>query len=197
MGQQQRRLAAFLTFYGFHLAVMPVMSLCSLAGTLVQRLERRAHEGGHNPTRSLDVALLVAAALGQIAISYFSLVAALGLGAGAPLAHLELPYALLSLLELGLQNVFIIEGLHRHPSLRAGRRKRTRSIFKVPAAPSHLESGKTGRRRFYFIPTIISCRHSDLIVIIDFLGTWFLGISQYYKGANMILTSSFFGKWRV
>uniref|UniRef100_A0A3B4TN27 Otopetrin 3 n=1 Tax=Seriola dumerili TaxID=41447 RepID=A0A3B4TN27_SERDU len=128
VSQRQLRLTAFLIFYGYHLAVMPVMSFCSLAGMLVHRLERRAHEGGHNPTRSLDVILLVAAALGQLALSYFSLVAALALGTNAPLADLELSYSLLSLLELILQNIFIIEGLHRHPSLLTKKKGRQRTI---------------------------------------------------------------------
>uniref|UniRef100_A0A3Q1EN22 Otopetrin 3 n=1 Tax=Acanthochromis polyacanthus TaxID=80966 RepID=A0A3Q1EN22_9TELE len=114
----ESRLTAFLVFYGYHLAIMPIMSLCSLAGVLVHRLERRAHEGGHNPTRSLDVMLLVAAALGQLALSYFSLVAAIAVGTQGPLGDLDLSYSILSLLELILQNIFIIEGLHRHPSLK-------------------------------------------------------------------------------
>ncbi|XP_071318329.1 proton channel OTOP3-like [Trachinotus anak] len=131
VSQRQLRLTAFLIFYGYHIAIMPIMSFCSLAGMLVYRLERRAREGGHNPTRSLDVILLVAAALGQLALSYFSLVAALALGTSAPLADLDLSYSLLSLLELILQNVFIIEGLHRHPNLLVKKKERQRSsIFK-------------------------------------------------------------------
>ncbi|XP_036937358.1 proton channel OTOP3-like [Acanthopagrus latus] len=131
VGQKQLRLTAFLIFYGYHLGVMPVMSLCCLAGMLVHRLERRANEGGHNPTRSLDVLLLVAAALGQLALSYFSLVAALAVGTEGPLGSLDLSYSLLSLLELILQNIFIIEGLHRHPSLLAKKKEKQRSsIFK-------------------------------------------------------------------
>ncbi|XP_033466531.1 proton channel OTOP3-like [Epinephelus lanceolatus] len=132
VGQQQLRLTAFHIFYGYHLAVMPVMSLCSLAGMLVHRLEMRANESGHNPTRSLDVLLLLAAALGQLALSYFSLVAALALGTDSPLGDLDLSYSLLSLLELILQNIFIIEGLHRHPNLLAKKKERQRSsIFKL------------------------------------------------------------------
>lgn len=132
VSQQQRRLTAFLIFYGYHLAVMPIMSLCSLAGMLVHRLERRANEEGHNPTRSLDVILLVAAALGQLALSYFSLVAALAVGTQGPLGELNLSYSLLTLLELILQNIFIIEGLHRHPNLLIKKKERQRSsIFKV------------------------------------------------------------------
>ncbi|XP_029312477.1 proton channel OTOP3-like [Cottoperca gobio] len=131
VGQQQRRLTAFLIFYGYHLAVMPLMSLCTLAGMLVYRLERRANEEGHNPTRSLDVTLLVAAALGQLALSYFSLVAALAVGTSGLLGDLDLSYSLLSLLELILQNIFIIEGLHRHPNLLAKKKENQRSsIFK-------------------------------------------------------------------
>lgn len=135
VSQSRRRLTAFLLFYGYHLAVMPAMSLCCLAGMLIHRLERRANEGGHNPTRSLDVVLLVAAALGQLALSYFSLVAALAVGTQGPLAGLDLSYSLLSLLELVLQNIFIIEGLHRHPSLLS--KKQRSSIFKVNTPASH------------------------------------------------------------
>lgn len=139
VSRQQHRYTAFLLIYSFHLAVMPVMSLCCLAGMLVHRLERRAHEGGHNPTRTLDVILLVAAALGQLGLSYFSLVAALAVGTQAPLAGLDVSYSLLSLLELILQNIFIIEGLHRHPSLIAKKKKQQRSnIFKVSTPASQV-----------------------------------------------------------
>ncbi|XP_067100747.1 proton channel OTOP3-like [Osmerus mordax] len=133
VGQRQHRTNAFLIFYGYHLAVMPVMSICCLAGMLVHKLERRATEGGHNPTRSLDVLLLVGAALGQLGLSYFCVVAALALGTSGALGSLDLAYSLLSLLELLLQNIFIIEGLHRHPSLalaKSKERKRS-SIFKL------------------------------------------------------------------
>uniref|UniRef100_A0A7N8X565 Otopetrin 3 n=1 Tax=Mastacembelus armatus TaxID=205130 RepID=A0A7N8X565_9TELE len=132
VSQQQLRFNAFLIFYSYHLAVLPVMCLCCLAGMLVYRLEMRARMGGRNPTRRLDVILLVAAAMGQIALSYFSLVSALAVGTNGLLGELDLSYSLLSLLELILQNIFIIEGLHRHPSLSV-RKKQKSSIFKVPA----------------------------------------------------------------
>uniref|UniRef100_A0A668SIS3 Otopetrin 3 n=1 Tax=Oreochromis aureus TaxID=47969 RepID=A0A668SIS3_OREAU len=73
VSQPEFRLTAFFIFYGYHLVVMPIMSLCSLVGLVVQRLERRAREVGPNPSRRLDVVLLMAAALGQLALSYFSL----------------------------------------------------------------------------------------------------------------------------
>ncbi|KAK6301456.1 hypothetical protein J4Q44_G00275090 [Coregonus suidteri] len=157
VNQGQYRPTAFLIFYGYHLAVMPIMSLCSLAGLLVHKLERRAEERTHNPTRSLDVALLVGAALGQLALSYFSLVAALAVGPSGPLGSLDLSYSLLSLLELMLQNVYIIGGLHRHPSLALTKRKgkerisilmkkttmeKTKDRNKVGGGLSLLERGK-------------------------------------------------------
>ncbi|KAF3704039.1 Otopetrin-3 [Channa argus] len=141
---RQLRLTAFLIFYGFHLAVMPVMCLCSLAGMLVYRLERRALEGGHNPTRSLDVLLLMAAALGQLALSYFSLVAALAVGTSGLLGDLDLSYSLFSLLELILQNIFIIEGLHRHPNrLSKKKQKQMSTIFKLRKKVPSQEERKT------------------------------------------------------
>ncbi|XP_074520154.1 proton channel OTOP3-like [Halichoeres trimaculatus] len=124
VSQAHLRHTAFLIFYSYHLAIMPVMSLCSLAGILIHMLERRVSEGGHNPTRSLDVLLLLAAALGQLALSYFSLVAALAVGTEGILGGLDLSYSLFSLLELILQNIFIIKGLHRHPGLLAKKKKR-------------------------------------------------------------------------
>ncbi|XP_042288477.1 proton channel OTOP3-like isoform X2 [Thunnus maccoyii] len=68
------------------------------------------------------------ATIGQLALSYFSLVAALAVGTQGPLGELDLSYSLLSLMELILQNIFIIKGLHRHPKLLA--KKERSSIFK-------------------------------------------------------------------
>ncbi|XP_060795143.1 proton channel OTOP3-like isoform X2 [Neoarius graeffei] len=125
VGRKELRLDAFLMFYCFHICVIPAMVLCSLAGTLVYRWKESTnvnqHQGGKakgeegvakNPTRSLDVLLLLGTGLGQLSLSYFSLVAVLAVGAGGILGNLHLSYSLLSLLELILQNIFIIQGLH-------------------------------------------------------------------------------------
>uniref|UniRef100_A0A8D3DPL2 Otopetrin 3 n=1 Tax=Scophthalmus maximus TaxID=52904 RepID=A0A8D3DPL2_SCOMX len=195
VSQEQLRLAAFLVFYGYHLAVMPVMSCCSLAGMLVHRLERRAHEGGHNPTRSLDVLLLVAAALGQLALSYFSLVAALALGTSGPLGDLDLAYSVLSLLELVLQNIFIIEGLHRHPNLLARKKeKQRRSIFKVLYLQLHLSVLKTDISLLEEICAFLVLSNIMLWVIPAFgahpqfengLGKQFFGFSVWFVLVNL------------
>uniref|UniRef100_A0AAX7T173 Otopetrin 3 n=2 Tax=Astatotilapia calliptera TaxID=8154 RepID=A0AAX7T173_ASTCA len=141
VSQPEFRLTAFFIFYGYHLVVMPIMSLCSLVGLIVQRLESRAREVGPNPSRRLDVVLLMAAALGQLALSYFSVVAALGIGTDGPLGELDLSYSLLSLLELILQNIFIIEGLHRHPHLSIKKKKKKKKQMSTP--PTVQEQGAT------------------------------------------------------
>uniref|UniRef100_A0AAR2JSR8 Otopetrin 3 n=1 Tax=Pygocentrus nattereri TaxID=42514 RepID=A0AAR2JSR8_PYGNA len=106
VGQRGMRIKAFMLFYGFHLGVMPLMALCAMAGT--------AGRSAKNPTRRLDVFLLVGSGLGQLFLSYSSLVAALAMGPSDVMESLDLSYSLLSLLELVLQNVFIIQGLQDH-----------------------------------------------------------------------------------
>uniref|UniRef100_A0AAR2J2R5 Otopetrin 3 n=1 Tax=Pygocentrus nattereri TaxID=42514 RepID=A0AAR2J2R5_PYGNA len=115
--QNAKRLAALMVFYFFHLGLMPIMALCSLAGTMVQKMnvrEQDGHQRNKNPTKSLDVALLLGTAVGQLSLSYLSLVAALALGSSDIVSNLDLSYSLLSMVELVLQNVFIIRGLHLH-----------------------------------------------------------------------------------
>ncbi|XP_028989675.1 proton channel OTOP3-like [Betta splendens] len=131
VNRQELRLTSFLMFYGYHIAVMPLMCLCCSAGILVHMLERRAHQDGHNPSRKLDVVLLVAAAIGQLALSYFSLVAAAAGEANELLENLDLSYSLLTLLQIILQNIFIIEGLHRHPELSAKKKSTLGKILKL------------------------------------------------------------------
>uniref|UniRef100_A0AAR2JJY7 Otopetrin 3 n=1 Tax=Pygocentrus nattereri TaxID=42514 RepID=A0AAR2JJY7_PYGNA len=117
--QNAKRLAALMVFYFFHLGLMPIMALCSLAGTMVQKMNQNPGrmiklQGSKNPTKSLDVALLLGTAVGQLSLSYLSLVAALALGSSDIVSNLDLSYSLLSMVELVLQNVFIIRGLHLH-----------------------------------------------------------------------------------
>uniref|UniRef100_A0A7N8WNW9 Otopetrin 3 n=1 Tax=Mastacembelus armatus TaxID=205130 RepID=A0A7N8WNW9_9TELE len=181
VSQQQLRFNAFLIFYSYHLAVLPVMCLCCLAGMLVYRLEMRARMGGRNPTRRLDVILLVAAAMGQIALSYFSLVSALAVGTNGLLGELDLSYSLLSLLELILQNIFIIEGLHRHPSLSV-RKKQKSSIFKVPAFLLSLVPGpeQLYKKFLWIIPAFGVHPHFE-----NGLGKQFFGFSAWLVLVNL------------
>lgn len=98
-----------------NIVIVSLMSLSTVIGCIVYRLDRREHVSEKNPTRSLDVGLLVGASMGQFIISYFSIVAVVATGARGHLDALNLSWAVLTVLQLGLQNYFIIEGLHREP----------------------------------------------------------------------------------
>lgn len=105
----------FTLYYAFYAAVLPTMSLACLAGTAIHGLEERELDTLKNPTRSLDVVLLMGAALGQMGIAYFSIVAIVATRPRELLHRLILAYSLLLLLQHISQNLFIIEGLHRRP----------------------------------------------------------------------------------
>lgn len=106
---------ALVIYYSFNIVCLGLMTLVSLSGSVIYRFDRRAMDHHKNPTRTLDVALLMGAALGQYAISYYSIVAVV---VGTPrdlLGGLNLAHALLMIAQHTFQNVFIIESLHRGP----------------------------------------------------------------------------------
>lgn len=106
---------ALLIYYSFNIVCLGLMTLVSLSGSVIYRFDRRAMDHHKNPTRTLDVALLMGAALGQYAISYYSIVAVvIGMPRGL-LGGLNLAHALLTIAQHTFQNVFIIESLHRGP----------------------------------------------------------------------------------
>ncbi|XP_059805016.1 proton channel OTOP3 [Hypanus sabinus] len=108
-----RQPTPFIQFYIFNIVLLSAMSLCSLAALVVHRWEMREMDSRENPTRSLDVVLLQVAALGQLCISYFSIVAIVSTHPKRTIDTLNLTYSLLIIIEHMLQNLFIIEGLHR------------------------------------------------------------------------------------
>lgn len=113
--ERGRAQQALVIYYSFTIVCLGLMTLVSLSGSVIYRFDRRAMDHHKNPTRTLDVALLMGAALGQYAISYYSIVAVV---VGTPrdlLAALNLAHALLMIAQQTFQNVFIIESLHRGP----------------------------------------------------------------------------------
>ncbi|XP_055994406.1 proton channel OTOP2 [Sorex fumeus] len=114
-GEGARTQQALVAYYSFNIVCLGLMTLVSLSGSVIYRFDRRAMDHHKNPTRTLDVALLMGAALGQYAISYYSIVAVV---VGTPrdlLAALNLAHALVMIAQHTSQNVFIIESLHRGP----------------------------------------------------------------------------------
>ncbi|XP_075999174.1 proton channel OTOP2-like [Genypterus blacodes] len=112
---KKRKTTALLVHFIMNIVIVSLMSISTVIGCAVYRLDQREHVSEKNPTRSLDVGLLVGASMGQFIISYFSIVAVVATGAKGYLNGLNLAWALLTVVQLGLQNYFIIEGLHREP----------------------------------------------------------------------------------
>ncbi|XP_035990456.1 proton channel OTOP2 [Fundulus heteroclitus] len=98
-----------------NIVTVTMMSVCTIVGSAIFKVDHREHISEKNPTRSLDVGLLVGASLGQFIISYFSIIAMVATGAKGHLNRLNLSWGILMVLQLGLQNFFIIVGLHREP----------------------------------------------------------------------------------
>ncbi|XP_040918605.1 proton channel OTOP2-like [Toxotes jaculatrix] len=106
---------ALMMHFVTNIVIVTLMSISTVIGCTIYKVDHREHVSEKNPTRSLDVGLLVGASLGQFIISYFTIVAMIATGAKGYLNRLNLAWAILMVIQLGLQNFFIIEGLHREP----------------------------------------------------------------------------------
>ncbi|NXE64650.1 OTOP3 protein, partial [Calcarius ornatus] len=100
-------------YYSYYIVLLPLMTVGAVVGTIIHALEKKELDTVQNPTRSLDVVLLMAAALGQICMSYFSIVALMASNPRDLLNSLALVYSVLMILQNITQNVFVIDGLHR------------------------------------------------------------------------------------
>ncbi|KAL7378321.1 hypothetical protein ABVT39_011775 [Epinephelus coioides] len=106
---------AVMMHFVMNIVIVTLMSVSTVIGCAVYKFDHREHVSEKNPTRNLDVGLLVGASLGQFIISYFTIVAMAATGTKGHLNRLNLTWAILMIIQLGLQNLFIIEGLHREP----------------------------------------------------------------------------------
>uniref|UniRef100_A0A8D2PYZ7 Otopetrin 3 n=1 Tax=Zosterops lateralis melanops TaxID=1220523 RepID=A0A8D2PYZ7_ZOSLA len=103
----------FVIYYSYYIVLLPLMSVGAMIGTIIHALEKKELDTLKNPTRSLDVVLLMGAALGQIGMSYFSIVALVATDPRDLLNSLSLSYSVLLIFQNITQNVFVIDGLHR------------------------------------------------------------------------------------
>ncbi|NXI05191.1 OTOP3 protein, partial [Pachycephala philippinensis] len=103
----------FVIYYSYYIVLLPLMSVGAVIGTIIHALEKKELDTLKNPTRSLDVVLLMGAALGQIGMSYFSIVALVATDPRDLLHSLILSYSVLLIFQNITQNVFVIDGLHR------------------------------------------------------------------------------------
>ncbi|XP_017667402.1 PREDICTED: otopetrin-3 [Lepidothrix coronata] len=115
----------FVIYYSYYVVLLPLMSVGAVIGTVIHALEKKELDTLKNPTRSLDVILLMGAALGQIGMCYFSIVALVASGPRDLLNSLILSYSVLLIFQNITQNVFIIDGLHRQRFVAAAEAKHT------------------------------------------------------------------------
>ncbi|NXA91755.1 OTOP3 protein, partial [Melanocharis versteri] len=106
-------------YYSYYIVLLPLMSVGAVIGTIIHALEKKELDTLKNPTRSLDVVLLMGAALGQIGMSYFSIVALVATDPRDLLNCLILSYSVLLIFQNITQNVFVIDGLHRRRAVAA------------------------------------------------------------------------------
>ncbi|KAJ7427489.1 otopetrin-3 [Willisornis vidua] len=115
----------FVMYYSYYIVLLPLMSVGAAVGTIIHALEKKELDTLKNPTRSLDVILLMGAALGQIGMSYFSIVALVASDPTDLLNSLILSYSVLLIFQNITQNVFIIDGLHRQHFVATAEAKHT------------------------------------------------------------------------
>ncbi|NXM09227.1 OTOP3 protein, partial [Tyrannus savana] len=116
----------FVMYYSYYIVLLPLMSVGAVIGTIIHALEKKELDTLKNPTRSLDVILLMGAALGQIGMCYFSIVALVASDPRDLLNSLILSYSVLLIFQNITQNVFIIDGLHRQRFTLPGKEEDTK-----------------------------------------------------------------------
>ncbi|NXS89966.1 OTOP3 protein, partial [Erpornis zantholeuca] len=116
----------FVIYYSYYVVLLPLMTVGAVIGTIIHALEKKELDTLKNPTRSLDVVLLMGAALGQIGMSYFSIVALVATDPRDLLNSLILSYSVLLIFQNITQNVFVIDGLHRQRTTPPGKDEDTK-----------------------------------------------------------------------
>ncbi|XP_028912739.1 LOW QUALITY PROTEIN: proton channel OTOP3 [Ornithorhynchus anatinus] len=123
----------FTLYYAYYVSVLPAMALAALLGTAIHGLEERELDTVKNPTRSLDVVLLMGAALGPVAISTLHRGPSAATRPPAAVHGLILAYSVCCR-PAPHQNLFIIEGAAPPPPSGSG-----------PGPPAGKEEGERER----------------------------------------------------
>ncbi|XP_076993194.1 proton channel OTOP1 [Tamandua tetradactyla] len=138
--------SALIMFYLYAITLLVVMGGAGLLGTWIYRLDEKSLDESKNPARKLDTDLLVGTASGSWFISWGSILAMLCAEACPLYTWFNLPYSILVIVEKYIQNLFIIESIHREPE-RLSEDIRTLRVVTVcsgnamPLASSCLKNG--------------------------------------------------------
>ncbi|KAM9027764.1 proton channel OTOP1 isoform 1-T1 [Ara ararauna] len=104
---------ALTMFYSHAIFVLALMCTAGIVALLIYRLEDRSLDNSKNPARKLDAELLVSTAAGSWLLSWGSILAIICAQAHPKYTWYNLPYSILVIIEKYIQNLFIIESIHR------------------------------------------------------------------------------------
>ncbi|KAK2115495.1 Proton channel otop1 [Saguinus oedipus] len=107
--------SALIMFYLYAITLLMLMGAAGLAGIRIYRMDEKSLDESKNPARKLDSDLLVGTASGSWLISWGSILAILCAENHPSYTWYNLPYSILVILEKYIQNLFIIESIHREP----------------------------------------------------------------------------------
>ncbi|XP_021533270.1 proton channel OTOP1 [Neomonachus schauinslandi] len=137
---------ALIMFYVYAIALLMLMGAAGLFGIWIYRIDEKSLDESRNPARKLDADLLVGTASGSWLISWGSILAILCAEARPPYTWFNLPYSILVIAEKYIQNLFIIESIHREPEKLSEDIRTLRVVTvcngdAIPLASSCLKSG--------------------------------------------------------
>lgn len=104
---------ALTMFYLHAIFVLALMCTAGIVALLIYRLEDRSLDNSKNPARKLDAELLVGTAAGSWLLSWGSILAIICAQGHPKYTWYNLPYSVLVIIEKYIQNLFIIESIHR------------------------------------------------------------------------------------
>ncbi|XP_004847569.1 otopetrin-1 [Heterocephalus glaber] len=107
--------AALAMFYLYAIALLLLMGAAGLLGIRIYRVDEKSLDQSKNPARKLDADLLVGSASGSWLLSWGSILAIACAETRPPYTWYNLPYSVLAIAEKYIQNLFIIESVHREP----------------------------------------------------------------------------------
>ncbi|XP_060685427.1 proton channel OTOP1 [Hemiscyllium ocellatum] len=110
---KDHRLSAVTMFYLYSMIVLGLMSAASTTGLVIYRIDKRSMDYSKNPTRKLDGQLLASTACASWLLSWCSVLAAVSAQSRPHSTWLSLPLSTLAIIEKSVQNMFIVESLHR------------------------------------------------------------------------------------
>ncbi|KAM9330359.1 proton channel OTOP1 [Gastrophryne carolinensis] len=104
---------ALTVFYLFAIIVLTLMCTAGVIGLIIYRLENKSLDDTESPAKKLDSDLLVGSACGSWLISWGSILAIICAETRPDYSWYNLPYSILVIIEKYIQNLFIIECIHR------------------------------------------------------------------------------------